>query len=180
MKCIYSAIYYKYILHFSVKIFVFLKTELTKYFLYLIYLIIKHTDMNINFLAILLAALSTLVVGFIWYNPKVFGTIWMKEAGLKEEQLQNFNFLKMFGLSIVYAFFIAIILQFLVIHQFGAFGMIGGDPSKAKPSYEVFMADYGTAFRTFKHGALHGFIAGLLMILPIIGTNALYERKSFK
>ncbi|MGL2963132.1 DUF1761 domain-containing protein [Flavobacterium sp. RSB2_4_14] len=136
--------------------------------------------MNINFLAILLAALSTLVVGFVWYNPKVFGNIWMKEAGLNEEQLKDFNMLKMFGLSIVYAFFIAIILQFLVIHQYGALGMIGGDITKAKPSYDAFMADYGTAFRTLKHGALHGFIAGLLMILPVIGTNALYERKSFK
>jgi hypothetical protein len=42
------------------------------------------------------------------------------------------------------------------------------------------MSDYATAFRTFKHGALHGFIAGLLFILPVIGTNALYERRSFK
>ena len=41
--------------------------------------------MEINFLAILLAALSTLVVGFIWYNPKVFGTIWMKETGVNPE-----------------------------------------------------------------------------------------------
>jgi hypothetical protein len=42
----------------------------------------------------------------------------------------------------------------------GAVGMIGGDPTLAKPSYVSFMADYGTAFRTFKHGLLHGFIAG--------------------
>lgn len=35
--------------------------------------------MKINFLALLLAAASTLAVGFVWYNPKVFGTIWMKE-----------------------------------------------------------------------------------------------------
>jgi hypothetical protein len=48
----------------------------------------------------------------------------------------------------------------------GAVGMIGGDPTLAKPSYVSFMADYGTAFRTFKHGLLHGFIAGFFLLLP--------------
>jgi hypothetical protein len=136
--------------------------------------------MNVNFLALLFAALSTLVVGFIWYNPKVFGNIWMKEAGLKEEDMKGANMFKMLGLSFLYAFFISFILQMLVIHQFGALGMVGGDPSIAKPSYEAFMADYGTAFRSFKHGALHGFMTGLFLALPLIGTNALYERRTFK
>ena len=136
--------------------------------------------MHINFLALLLAALSTLVVGFIWYNPKVFGNIWMREAGLKEEDMKGTNMIKIFGLSIVYAFLISFVLQMVVIHQFGALGMVGGDSSKALPSYNAFMADYGTAFRTFKHGALHGFMTGLFMILPTIGTTALYEKRSFK
>jgi hypothetical protein len=136
--------------------------------------------MNVNFLALLLAALSTLVVGFIWYNPKVFGNIWMKEAGMKEEDKEGFNMIKVFGLSIVYAFLISFVLQMVVIHQFGALGMVGGDPTIAKPSYEAFMADYGTAFRTFKHGALHGFMTGLFMIFPVTGTTALYEKRSFK
>ena len=136
--------------------------------------------MNINFLALLLASLSTLVVGFIWYNPKVFGNIWMKEAGLKEEDMKGANMIKMLGGSFIYAFFMAFILQMLTIHQFGALGMIGGDPTKALPSYNAFMADYGTVFRTFKHGALHGFMTGLFLALPLIGTNALYERRSFK
>lgn len=136
--------------------------------------------MNVNFLALLLAALSTLVVGFIWYNPKVFGNIWMKEAGLKEEDVKGTNMVKIFGLSIVYAFLISFILQMLTIHQFGALGMVGGDPTKALPSYNAFMADYGTAFRTFKHGALHGFLTGLFLAFPLIGTNAVYERRSFK
>jgi len=136
--------------------------------------------MNINFLALLLAALSTLVVGFIWYNPKVFGNIWMKEAGITHEDGKDFNMIKIFGLSVVYAFLISFVLQMNVIHQFGALGMVGGDPSIAKPSYAAFMADYGTAFRTFKHGALHGFMVGLFMVFPVIGTGALYERRSFK
>jgi hypothetical protein len=136
--------------------------------------------MNINFLALLLAALSTLVVGFIWYNPKVFGTIWMKETGITPEDGKGMNMIKIFGLSIVYAFLISFVLQMVVIHQFGALGMVGGDSSKALPSYNAFMADYGTAYRTFKHGALHGFMTGLFMIFPVIGTNALYEKRSFK
>jgi hypothetical protein len=42
------------------------------------------------------------------------------------------------------------------------------------------MADYGSAYRTFKHGALHGFMTGLFLALPMVGTNALYERRSYK
>jgi hypothetical protein len=136
--------------------------------------------MEINWIALLLAALSTLVVGFVWYNPKVFGTIWMKESGMTEEKMKGSNMIMIFGLSIIYAFFISFVLQMLVIHQFGAIGMVGGDPSIAKPSYAAFMADYGTAFRSFKHGALHGFMTGLFLILPVTGVSALYERRSFK
>ncbi|MCG2610660.1 DUF1761 domain-containing protein [Flavobacterium sp. SM15] len=136
--------------------------------------------MEINFLALLLAAVSTLVVGFIWYNPKVFGTIWMNETGMTEEKAKNANMIKIFGMSIVYAFFLSFILQMLTIHQFGALGMVGGDPALAKPSYEAFMADYGDAFRTFKHGALHGFLTGLFLAIPLIGTNSLYEGRSWK
>jgi hypothetical protein len=136
--------------------------------------------MNFNWIAILLAALSTLVVGFIWYNPKVFGNIWMKEIGMKEEDMKGGNMFKMLAVTFIYAFLISFILQFLVIHQLGAIGMIGGDPTKALPSYNAFMADYGTAFRTFKQGALHGFMSGLFLALPLIGTSAMYERRSFK
>jgi len=136
--------------------------------------------MEINFLALLLAALSTLVVGFIWYNPKVFGGIWMRESGMTEEKMKGANMMMIFGLSVVYAFFISFILQMLCIHQYGALGMVGGDPTLAKPSYAAFMADYGDAFRTFKHGALHGVLTGIFLVLPLTGTNALYERRSFK
>lgn len=135
--------------------------------------------MEINFVALFLAALSTLVVGFIWYNPKVFGTIWMKESGMTEEKMKGANMIMIFGLSIVYAFLMSMVIQFLVIHQWGVFSTVGGNASNE--SFKTFMSDENrNAFRTFKHGAFHGFLAGLFMILPIIGTNALYERRSFK
>lgn len=136
--------------------------------------------MEINWYALLVAAISTLVVGFIWYNPKVFGTIWMRESGTTEEKMKGANMVLIFGMSLLYAFMIAMILQMLTIHQFGALGMVGGDPALAKPSYTEFMSDYGSAFRTFKHGALHGFMTGLFLALPMVDTSALYERRSFK
>ena len=135
-----------------------------------------------NWIAIFVSALTTLVVGFIWYNPKVFGTIWMKENGLTREELRSGNMLKIFGLTYIFSVFIVITEMSLTIHQSGAVGMVGG-PIKigeALPSFKAFMADYGTAFRTFKHGALHGFISGLFFALPIIGINGLFERKSWK
>ena len=71
-------------------------------------------------------------------------------------------------------------MQFIVIHQTGAIGMVGGDPTKALPSFGAFMADYSTAFRTFQHGALHGFMSSVLFSLPIIAINARFEGKSWK
>ncbi|MDU8884688.1 DUF1761 domain-containing protein [Yeosuana sp. MJ-SS3] len=136
--------------------------------------------MEINFLALIAAAVSALVVGFVWYNPKVFGTAWMKAADMTEEKMKGANMGKIFALALFFAFLLAFALQFITIHQTGALGMVGGDLSTAKPSFQAFMDDYGTAYRTFKHGALHGVIAGIFIALPIIGTNALFERKGAK
>ena len=136
--------------------------------------------MEINFLALLVAAVSTILVGFVWYNPKVFGTVWMKAADMTDEKIKGANMALIFGLALVFAFLLAIQMQFIVIHQWGVFSNMGGDPSLALPSYEAFMNDYGNEFRTFKHGALHGSMAGIFLALPIIGTNALFERKSWK
>lgn len=138
--------------------------------------------MEFNFIAFLVAAIATLAVGFIWYHPKVFGTIWMTEAGLTPEFLQKGNRFKIFGLTYLFSLMITMTLMSLTIHQSGAIGMIGGPTmmESAKPSFTAFMTDYGMAFRTFKHGALHGFISGLFFALPIVAINSLFERKSWK
>lgn len=141
--------------------------------------------MNFSHLALsaFVASLSTLVVGFIWYHPKVFGTVWMKEEGLTDEQLKQGNMAKIFGLSILFAFLAGFLsLSTIVIHQFGAFGMIGGpnNADKALASFQNFMNDYGTAFRTFKHGALHGVLTGVFLIFPVIAINGLFSHKSWK
>ncbi len=66
--------------------------------------------MEINFIALLVAAIVTLVVGFIWYHPKVFGTIWMKENNFTAEDLKKGNMLKIFGLTYLFSLMITMIL----------------------------------------------------------------------
>lgn len=36
---------------------------------------------SLNWLAILVAAISTMVVGFLWYSPLLFAKPWMREMG---------------------------------------------------------------------------------------------------
>ncbi|AWA28796.1 DUF1761 domain-containing protein [Flavobacterium magnum] len=136
----------------------------------------------INFPAIFAAALTSLLVGFIWYNPKVFGNIWLRESGVTMEDGKKPNMALIFTLVYIYSVFIAFILSGVTIHQAGALGMVGGpmELGHVKPSYNAFMTDYGTTFRSFKHGALHGFMMGLLLILPVVAINSLFEKRSWK
>ena len=90
-----------------------------------------------NFLSPVVAAFTTLLVGFIWYHPNFLGTLWIQEAGLTKDKSQKGNMFKIFGLTFVFSIFIGIIMQSLTIHQFGALGMIGGGTNlaEAKPSF---------------------------------------------
>lgn len=145
--------------------------------------------LQINFLAVLVAALVPMLIGFIWYNPKTFGTAWMKAAEMTEEKMKGANMALIFGLTFVFSFFVAMTMNFVTIHQFGAMSamMDMANPDGLKDAtkgngldFANFMKTYGNNFRTFKHGALHGTISGFLLALPVLGVNALFERKGFK
>jgi Protein of unknown function (DUF1761) len=135
-------------------------------------------------IATLISALIPLVIGMIWYNPKVTGNAWMKECGFTEEYLkQNFNPLKTFGLATLFAIMLAFFMNSVVIHQSGL-GSLLADPTRLSPELkaklESVMAGSKNLYRDFKHGAFHGVIAALFFALPIIGTSALFERRSAK
>jgi hypothetical protein len=142
--------------------------------------------MHVNFVIILVAALVPMVLGFIWYNPKVLGTVWMNAAGITEDKMKGGNMALIFGLSFFLSFLLSMSLQFMVIHQFSVYSILANESGIKDPASEVsqmlavFMAKYGNNFRTFKHGALHGTLAGFMIALPILGTNAMFERKGFK
>ena len=141
--------------------------------------------METKYLFLALAALVPLVMGFISYAPMLFQKAWMKPVGFTEDSLKGGNMALIFILSYIFSFMVAFFLQFITIHQTGAFSSmlesgateLTGD---ALAYYEDFMAKYGTNYRTFKHGALHGAIGGVFFILPILATQAMFERKTVK
>ncbi len=141
---------------------------------------------SFNILIILVAALVPLVVGFIWYNPKVFGNAWMGAAGMDPEKAKGVNMPLVFGLTFLFSFFLAFAISFMVIHQMHMYSILQKEPGMNDPNSDVgvmltgFMAKYGHNFRTFKHGMLHGTLGGLTIALPVLAVNAMFERKSWK
>ncbi len=139
--------------------------------------------MKLNFLMIFATALVPLAIGFIYYNPKVFGNAWMKAAGLSEEQLKGGNMPLIFGLTYFFGLLLTMSLHSVVIHQMGVYSLLMSDPKTAAANSELYnsiMAVHQYSFRTYKHGALHGAIAAIFMFLPVVGINALFERRGWK
>jgi hypothetical protein len=138
-----------------------------------------------NLAVIFIAACIPLLIGFVWYHPKVFGTIWMKAAGIAQDDQKKANTAMVVGLTYVFSLMLALIFQTLVIHQTHVRSLFFLQPihdpnTEAGALFKSIMDTYGNSYRTLKHGALHGTIAGLFIALPLVAINALFERKGFK
>lgn len=63
-------------------------------------------EMYINHLAVIVAAISMFVLGGLWYGP-LFGKAWMDANGFTEQDLENSNPAKQYGLSLLFAIIMA-------------------------------------------------------------------------
>lgn len=69
-----------------------------------------------NYLAILVAAIATMVLGFLWYGP-LFGKPWMKLAGLTTEKISEMKkkgMTKTYMVSMLASLIMAYVLSFFV------------------------------------------------------------------
>lgn len=66
-------------------------------------------DVEVNYLAVLLAALSSFVVGMIWYSKPVFGTMWSDMVKLSEKQ-QKAGMANAMGMSLIAALLTAYVV----------------------------------------------------------------------
>lgn len=108
-------------------------------------------DVQLNYLAIIVSALSTFLIGGIWYSPAVFGKAWMRENGFKEEDMKGGNMALIFGGAFVLGLISAVNLAMFMGPE--------NDPTM---------------------GALWGFLAGAGWVATFVGTHYLFERRSMK
>jgi hypothetical protein len=109
---------------------------------------------SINYLAVIVAALSAFALGAVWYGKPLFGKAWQKELGYTDEYLKGGNMAKIFGVSFILTLVMAIGMAFL-FH--------GIPPEKL----------------SWKLGLTHGFYIGFAFVATSMGVNYLYQRKSF-
>jgi hypothetical protein len=135
----------------------------------------------------LIAALVPIVIGAIWYAPFVFGNILKKANGNAGKPAQSAAVMAA-GLIFTYigSYFIAShVLGSIVIHQRGLFSMLAGNPDVHTQGTELYghvnwiIDKFGTNYRTFKHGMLHGGFTGLYLVFSILGSIAIFEPKSW-
>ncbi|NJN40589.1 MAG: DUF1761 domain-containing protein [Gammaproteobacteria bacterium] len=103
---------------------------------------------EVNWLAVVAAAVSSFVIGGLWYSPAMFLKAWQRGAGLTDAQLQSGHPGKIYGGALV--------LSLLAAAVFAMF--IGPKP------------DVGFATSA-------GFAAGLCWVAASFGINYLFERK---
>jgi hypothetical protein len=109
----------------------------------------QNAFQNLNWLAIIVAAVSAFALGGIWYSPILFVNRWAKEAGLTLDPAKRGNMFKIFGLS----FLLSVVASFFL-------AMFIGHESNAG------------------FGALAGFMAGLGWVFTYTGIIYLFEGKS--
>ena len=106
---------------------------------------------DVNWLAVVLAALAGFVVGGIWYGP-VMGKKWMGAVGLSEEQIKQGN------MGVIYggAFAFSLLASWTLAHTFATYAQDLSIPVKVMTSFGV----------------------ALGFIVTAIGTNYLFSQKS--
>ncbi len=114
----------------------------------------EESEIAFNWLAHIAAAFVPMIIGALWYSPLLFEKAWMKSIGMTEERMKEGNMFLIMGLALVMSFISTFVLSMNVNHDV-------------------------ENFATFKHGALHGGIMGLMFVTPILVIKALFERRSF-
>ena len=107
--------------------------------------------MDIDWLAVIVAAIASFLVGAVWYSPLLFAKAWQREVGLSDAALAQGSVVRTMGGA-----FALTLVSTVVFHLF-----IGPKP--------------GIGFAT---GA--GFAAGLCWVAFAKGVDYLFERRSLK
>ena len=116
---------------------------------------------DINFIAIIAAALVPNIVGALFYGP-LFGKTWLSSLGLTADDMKGRNEPLIYGsallLSFVVAFFMNALIELTHKDVNGAGELVFG------------------SFATFQHGLLHGGMIGMTMVVPVIICLGMFQK----
>lgn len=110
---------------------------------------------EISWIAILVAAVAYMALGFVWYHPRVFGTAWMRLTGMDPEAAQQMDARVVW--SMLGGFVVAVVVAFIFSHFAVAWGVY----------------DAGTALGL-------AFWAWLGFIAPVFANTVLWGRKPMR
>lgn len=139
-----------------------------------------------NFYILPISALVPLIIGYIWYQPNVFGNKLATTTGATIESIQLPKSIGKIALIYLFSLLLSYIMTLVSVHQIGVFQLFFMDASFADTSSEFrtftndFLAKYGTRHKTFGHGMVHGAEASFFFSLAILGISALLTGKSLK
>lgn len=117
---------------------------------------------TVNFGAIAVAALMPMLVGFLYYHPKLAGKPWMEANGFTLESLGKGPKPILYGVALLLS---------VMLSMFVASNVTG-------PGQET--APDGHSYVTFQHGIVHGIVMTLMFVIPVLGTMGIFEKKSLK
>lgn len=117
--------------------------------------------MEINFLMVTLSAFVPMIVGFVYYHPQVLGGPWMRANGFTMESIGNGPKPILYAVSLGLSFLLSL---FVCINVTG-------------PGQDV--APDGHSYVTFQHGVVHGIMLTILVVLPILGTMSIFEKRGW-
>lgn len=106
---------------------------------------------EINFGAVFVAAIAGFLVGFTWYHPNVFGTLWMRLAKVNPGSADA---KKMMVQSIVLGFVVTAISAYVMAHFIAVWGAVN-----------------------FLEAAQFGFWVWMGFQMPILIGSVLWEQK---
>lgn len=75
---------------------------------------LSHAAGSINYLAVLVAAVSNFALGALWYSRALFGIPWMQASGMTEERAREANMGRIFGLAFVLELAAAFVLALFI------------------------------------------------------------------
>jgi hypothetical protein len=84
---------------------------------------------DVNWIAVLLCAVSSLVLGGIWYSPMLFAKPWQRAAGLSDDEAKSGNMAMIFGLTFVLSLVAAYVFAIFLGRNFGLGPAIGAGAS---------------------------------------------------